>query len=387
MAEMRTRKSQLQSTNDEPNNAVCKTQEEKKKDNKDTHDDAVVLKRQLNLFFCITIIVGTTIGSGIFISPKGVLLNAQSVGVSLIVWGSCGIFVILGGLIYAELGTTFGKAGGDYAYIYEGFGPVPAFLVVWITLVVATPASFSILAITFATYLTKPFFFDCETPQIAVTLVAVACLTAVFFVNIWKVKAAARTQNIFTVAKVIGLLMIIVGGIAQLFQGKTENLENAFEGGTGSILDFSLAYYSALFAYGGWNNMNMLTEEIQNPNRNFPIAVVVAEVTITLIYVSTNIAYLTVMSADELLASDAVALLHIIIPVIFFTWVLYLEVTGLIAAPVEAGIGLGIILTGVPVYYFGQWKNKPKSFKILTGKAARFLQQYLLVVKQEKETF
>ncbi|XP_077984750.1 cystine/glutamate transporter-like [Glandiceps talaboti] len=496
MAQLRTRESQLQTN-------------KKKEDEKDTEDDAVVLKRQLNLFFCITIIVGITIGSGIFISPKGVLVNTKSVGMSLVVWASCGILVMFGGLIYAELGTTFGKSGGDYVYINEVFGPLPAFLVVWTVIVISTPATASILSITFATYLTKPFFPECETPKTVVTLVAIACLMVVYFVNSLKVKAAAQTQNIFAVAKVTGLIMIIIGGIVQLFRGKTEYLKNDFEEGTGSVLDISLAFYSALFAYGGMNNANMLTEEIQNPSRNLPIAVVVAEVTITLIYVSTNIAYLTVMSGDELLASDAVALtfadkilgsfswiipvivaisiygslnggtlsrtrlcfvcardgylpdilsmIHIkyktplpsllameilsvfvvivssfagdtiyqllnftsisswlipcgstasllylrwkrpdiprpfkvpiIIPVIFFIWVMFLEVTGVIAAPVEGGIGIAIILSGVPVYYFGKWKNKPRSFMNFTGGISRFLQRYLLVVKQEKETF
>ncbi|XP_077995865.1 cystine/glutamate transporter-like [Glandiceps talaboti] len=481
----------------------------KSNDGEDNVSDKVVLKRQLSLFFCVMIIVGTTIGSGIFISPKGVLRNSKSVGLSLVVWTLSGILSILGGLTYAELGTTFGKSGGDYAYIHEAFGPLLAFLVVWIKFIISGPVGGAILSITFATYLMKPFFLECEVPKMAVMMIAVASTMSILFINSWKVKAAAQVNNLFTVAKTTGLVVIIVAGIVQLFLGKTQYLENSFEGETPSIPDISLAFYSALFAYGGWTNMNSMTEEITNPARNFPIAVVVAEMLITVLYVTANIAYLTAMSPEELLASEAVAqtfaeklfssfawvvpvtvaisiygaalgstmsgarivfssardrqlpdvlsMIHInyrtpmpsilargsasllvliissfagdgiyeltnftifsswliplgstaalmylrwkrpdisrpfkvplIIPIIFFVWVLYLEVTGLVGAPLEACIGLGIILTGVPAYYFGKWKNKPRWFLKLSDAVGKFVQRYLLVVRQEEKTY
>ena len=110
--------------------------------------DRVGLKRQIGLTGCIAFVVGTVIGSGIFISPKGVLQNTGSMGLSLIVWVACGILSTLGALCYAELGTMITKSGGDFTFILEGFGPVLAFLRIWTLLVAVRTASFAVLVIT-----------------------------------------------------------------------------------------------------------------------------------------------------------------------------------------------------------------------------------------------
>lgn len=136
----------------------------------------VELKKEIGLLSGVAMVVGTIIGSGIFVSPTGVFKHVGSVGVSLLVWAFSGIFAMFGGVCYAELGTSFPRSGGDYAYTLEAFGPLTAFLRLWITVVIVHPASLAVLSLTFATYLVKPFFPDCDPPDSALRLIGILCL-------------------------------------------------------------------------------------------------------------------------------------------------------------------------------------------------------------------
>ena len=141
-----------------------------------TNDDAVNLKPKVSLINGITIIVGSIIGSGIFVSPKGVLEHSGSVGLSLIIWVACGLFSMIGAYCYVELGTSIIKSGADYAYMYEAFGPCIAFLRLWVECMIVRPCSQAIVALTFSYYVIEPLFPDCDQPDVAVRLLAVVCI-------------------------------------------------------------------------------------------------------------------------------------------------------------------------------------------------------------------
>lgn len=135
-------------------------------------DDVIALKPKMTLLNGISVIVGSIIGSGIFVSPSGVLQDTGSVGLGLIVWASCGIFSMIGAYCYAELGCMITKTGADYAYIMESFGPFLAFIRLWVECMIVRPCSQAIVALTFAVYILRPFYLTCSAPDESVRLLA-----------------------------------------------------------------------------------------------------------------------------------------------------------------------------------------------------------------------
>ncbi|XP_048826994.1 large neutral amino acids transporter small subunit 2-like isoform X2 [Brienomyrus brachyistius] len=277
---------------------------------KDTGGGGVALKKEIGLVSACGIIVGNIIGSGIFVSPKGVLENASSVGLALIVWIVTGIITAIGALCYAELGVTIPKSGGDYSYVKDIFGGLAGFLRLWIAVLVIYPTNQAVIALTFSNYVLQPLFPTCFPPESGLRLLAAICLLLLTWVNCASVRWATRVQDIFTAGKLLALALIIIMGIVQICKGEYYWLEpaHAFE----SFQDYdvgliALAFLQGSFAYGGWNFLNYVTEELVDPYTNLPRAIYISIPLVTFVYVFANIAYVTAMSPQELLASNAVA--------------------------------------------------------------------------------
>jgi len=144
-------------------------------------DDGVRLQPEMSRLNGVTVIVGSIIGSGIFVSPTGVLVGTGSVNLALIVWVLSGLFSMVGAYCYAELGTMIRKTGADYAYIMITFGPFLAFIRLWVECIIVRPCSQAILALAFAVFILKSIYLESDPPYVSVILLATCCICKFFF--------------------------------------------------------------------------------------------------------------------------------------------------------------------------------------------------------------
>ncbi|XP_077287313.1 L-type amino acid transporter sobremesa isoform X2 [Arctopsyche grandis] len=271
-------------------------------------DDPIHLKRRVGLFSGVALIVGTMIGSGIFVSPSGLLVRTGSIGLSFAVWMACGLLSLLGALAYAELGTMNTSSGAEYAYFMDAFGAPPAFLFSWVSTLVLKPSQMAIICLSFAKYTVEAFVNECEPPPSVTKMVAVLAIILILVVNCYSVNLATCVQNVFTAAKLVAILIIISGGMYKLAQGNTQHLhDKSFTGGPVTLGNIATAFYTGLWAYDGWNNLNYVTEEIKNPSKNLPRSIMIGIPLVTMCYALINLSYLAVMSATEMVDSEAVA--------------------------------------------------------------------------------
>ncbi|XP_031369335.1 b(0,+)-type amino acid transporter 1-like isoform X2 [Apis dorsata] len=273
-------------------------------------NNSVHLKRRVGLVSGVALIVGTMIGSGIFVSPSGLLVRTGSIGISFLVWTACGMLSLCGALAYAELGTMNTSSGAEYAYFMDAFGAPPAFLFSWVSTLVLKPSQMAIICLSFAQYAVEAFAADCDPPEEVVKIVALLAIILILLVNCYSVNLATGVQNAFTAAKLIAILVVIAGGSYKLIQGNTQHLKGAFDtfdGSTVNIGRLATAFYTGLWAYDGWNNLNYVTEEIKDPSKNLPRSIMIGIPLVTLCYALINVSYLAVMSPSEMIESEAVA--------------------------------------------------------------------------------
>ncbi|XP_066940455.1 Y+L amino acid transporter 2-like [Macrobrachium rosenbergii] len=270
--------------------------------------EAIALKKELGLLEGVAMIVGIVIGSGIFVSPKGVIQYTGSVGLSLGVWAVSGIVSMVGALSFVELSTMIPESGGMYSYLYEAFGALPAFLYIWVTAVIRNAAGCAVVALTFSNYLLQPFFECGQIPDTAARLIAASLICFLSFVNCVNVKWVASLQNIFTATKLLALIVVIVSGILHILWGHTENYRYPFVNSNWSSGAIATAFYQSLFSYSGWESLYYVVEELKNPERNIPLSIMISTTLVTVVYVLANVAYLAVLTPSEMLSSNAVAM-------------------------------------------------------------------------------
>ncbi|KAK2843632.1 hypothetical protein Q7C36_011847 [Tachysurus vachellii] len=272
--------------------------------------EGLKLKREVGLISAISLVAGTMIGSGIFMSPQFVMSNIGSPGASMIIWAVCGLVTLCVALTYAELGTMFRESGGEFIYVLRIYGPLPAFFVAYTFTIVVKPASITAVALSLAQYAVAPFYPGCMPPTLVVKCLAAACILVVATINMLNVRFAMTIQVIFLVAKVAGLMVIVIGGIFTMAQNGLETLGNpdiAFEGTTWGIGTIGMALYQGLWSFAGWANLNFVLEEVKNPEVNLPRALMIAIPMVTILYLLVNISYLAVMTPREMMTSSAVA--------------------------------------------------------------------------------
>merc|ERR1712127_111852 len=192
-------------------------------------------------------------------------------------------------------------------YLGTAFGDLAAFLFVWSFIVIVIPASFALTSLTFADYALKPFFLDCDAPINARIMLAAVALITIALINCYSMNMVKKLQDLFNVAKLLGLFTIIGFGIYAISIGRYENLAAPFENSSTDPGRYALAFYSGVYSYSGWSFLNYVVEEIKNPNKVLPVSITFGLSAVIGIYLAVNIAYFTLLSPKEMIESSAVA--------------------------------------------------------------------------------
>jgi len=273
------------------------------------------LVRELNVWHAIAIVAGTIIGSGIFLVPKEMMQAVGSAKLVYLVWLVGGALSFFGALTYAELGALRPYAGGEYVYIRDGYGPLPGFLYAWSWFLIAKPASIASVTAglvrilgTFEAFSFLPHHIF-SLGSFAITwgqLVAIGATVLITGVNYVGVRKAGNFQLAFTFLKVL-MIVVIIGAAFSATSGTWDNFGTSFTGAKGGTSGFILALVAALWAYDGWNDLNMVSGEIRNPERSIPIALIAGVALVAVLYVGVNGAVQYVMPATAVAGSDVPA--------------------------------------------------------------------------------
>jgi basic amino acid/polyamine antiporter, APA family len=284
--------------------------------------------RRLGLFSGTMAVVGGIIGGGIFRTPAAVAQRAGSVGLTVGVWIAGGIVALAGAFCFGELGARRPRAGGGYVYLRETWGPLPAFLYGWTLLLVIATGAIAAVSVLFADYALALLGW----PSSWTLPLAITSIVVLSGINYLGVRPGAFTQNLFTVLKLLALALLVGVGLAWAAPAPPVAPAAPSAGGS-AIVAFGAALVPVLFTYGGWQQTNFIAEEIIEPERTLPRALVLGVAIVVVVYLSANLAYLRVLGLAGLAASTAPAA----------------EVMARLLGP----RGAGVIAAGIAVSSFG----------------------------------
>ncbi len=265
------------------------------------------LQRSIGLWSAMAVVIGSSIGSGIFRSPAGIADKLPGPLPMLMAWVAGGIFAICGALTIAEIASAIPKTGGIYVFLKEGWGDLSAFLFGWAQLVAIRAASLGAIAITCSEYFFRVMGWDIDLVMpVRYTAAAAIMLTATF--NILGARVGASFTNFTVLAKYGGLVFIII--IALAFGLPTNGFAHftpALPPGSLSVPAFGLALVSTLWAFDGWADVSANGGEVRDPQKNLPRALIGGTLLVIVVYLAANVAYLTVLPIEEMRTSRLVA--------------------------------------------------------------------------------
>jgi APA family basic amino acid/polyamine antiporter len=322
------------------------------------------LRRDLGLFSAITLVVGIVIGSGIFLGVNRVAAGAGSPWLIVLAWVLGGTVTLMGALTYAELGVLFPRAGGEYVFLREGMGSLPAFLSGWVAFTINLAGSSAALSIAFADQLFSLVSGACQPStllrlgafHLSTAQVFASCIVLFFsLVNWYGLRLGGAVHRALTVGK--GGLMVLLAVAALLYTGTAHApAQNGACAGTSAVVShgfttagfFGLAMVAVLFAFDGWSNVARVGGEIKDPGRNLPRALLIGVLCVAVLYTSLSLGYLHVLGftgfaeSRQTVATDASR-------VLFGSWG-----QGVVAATIllsVAGSLNGITISGPRIYY------------------------------------
>lgn len=333
-------------------------------------------KRSLGLLDAVMLVSGSMIGSGIFIVSSGMARELGSSGWIMVAWLVAGLLTVLAALSYGELSGMMPKAGGQYVYIQRAFGRLPAFLYGWTVFSVIQTGVIAAVGVAFAKF--SAVFFPAISPENmllnlglfrinAAQLFAIASIVFLTWLNAQGVKNGKWLQLIFTLAKIIALLALIILGLwkglgSAAFQFNFQDMWQAqrtiFQSDTSQTIPLSglalisalgVAMVGSLFSSDAWNNVTFIAGEIKEPQRNIPLSLFLGTLIVTALYVLANMAYLSLLPMQDIQTAEADRVGTAAAKVIFGDVAVFL-MAGLIMVS-TFGCNNGLILAGGRLFY------------------------------------